>query len=252
MRGRLVVGNWKMHGELAATARLLQALKAALTPVEGCAFAVCVPFPYLAQAAEALRGSALAWGAQDLSEHDAGAFTGEVSGNMLRDFACRYAIVGHSERRTLHGETDRTAGAKLGAALRSGLTPIVCVGETLAERERGDTEAVLARQIDALLQAQGVGALARSLLAYEPVWAIGTGHTATPDQAQRAHAFIRGRIAAADAAIAADLSVLYGGSVKSSNARELFSMPDVDGGLIGGASLAAGDFLAICAALSQR
>ncbi len=250
MRRRLSVGNWKMHGSLAANRQLLGALKASLTPKEGAGYAVCVPFPYLAQAASELQDSAVAWGAQSLSEHDAGAYTGEVSGAMIREFGCRYVIVGHSERRTLYGETDARVAAKLGAALRHGLTPIVCIGESLVERDRGETEQVLKRQLEAVISAQGVAALSQSVLAYEPIWAIGTGRTATPQQAQGAHAFVRAQVAARDAETARELTILYGGSVKPGNAAELFGMPDVDGGLIGGASLAAEDFLGICRALA--
>ncbi|HKW37388.1 MAG TPA: triose-phosphate isomerase [Burkholderiales bacterium] len=247
MRARLVAGNWKMHGSLSANAGLLGALKAGLADSGGVAHAVCVPFPYLAQVSAALAGSAIAWGAQNLSEHDSGAYTGEVSGAMLREFGCRYAIVGHSERRALYGEDDVRVTAKFAAARRAGLTPILCVGETLAERERGDTEKVVARQLDAVVGAAGIAALAGAVLAYEPVWAIGTGMNATPKQAQEVHAFLRARLAARDKALA-NLTILYGGSVKAANAEELFAMPDIDGGLIGGASLAAADFIAICAA----
>jgi triosephosphate isomerase len=246
MRRKLVVGNWKMHGNLASNARLLDALRAGLSPAGGRGYAVCAPYPYLGQLAERLKGSAVAWGAQDVSEHDSGAYTGEVSGAMLKDFGCLYAIVGHSERRALYGDTDAIVAAKFAAALRNGLTPIVCIGETLEQRERGETEAVLARQLQPVLDAEGVGALARAVVAYEPVWAIGTGRTATPAQAQASHEFVRGQVARRDAAVAAGLTLLYGGSVKAANAAELFGMPDVDGGLIGGASLVADDFVAIC------
>jgi triosephosphate isomerase (TIM) len=248
MRARLVAGNWKMHGSLAANARLLDALKAELKPSNGVRCAVCAPYPYLAQVAQALAGSRIAWGAQDVSEHDAGAYTGDVSAAMLKEFGCRYAIVGHSERRSLHGEDDARVAAKFLAARRAGLTPILCVGETLAERERDATESVIRRQLGAVLDAAGAAALAESVLAYEPVWAIGTGKTASPRQAQEAHAFIRGQVAERSGNVARGLTILYGGSVKPGNARELFTMPDVDGGLIGGASLAAADFIAICAA----
>jgi triosephosphate isomerase len=209
---------------------------------------VCVPFPYLQQAQAVLGSSAVAWGAQDVSAHAQGAYTGEVSAAMLADFACRYVIVGHSERRCLHGESDAQVVAKLKAALAGGLTPILCVGETLAEREGGQTEAVVSRQLDAVLEACGVEVLARSVLAYEPVWAIGTGRTATPAQAQEVHAVLRQRIAAAAADVAAGLRILYGGSVKAANASELFAQPDIDGGLVGGASLVAEEFLAIARA----
>jgi triosephosphate isomerase len=248
MRTRLVAGNWKMHGSRATNARLLEAVKAGAQQAPGVAIAVCVPFPYLQQAAAALEGTPVAWGGQTLSEHDAGAYTGEVSGAMLRDLGCRYVIVGHSERRTLYGERDAQVAAKFLAAGRAGLIPILCVGETLEERERGATEEVIARQLGAVIDAAGVAGLAGAVVAYEPVWAIGTGRTASPGQAQDVHAFIRHRIGAADAETAARLPILYGGSVKPANARELFAQLDVDGGLIGGAALVADDFVAICKA----
>jgi triosephosphate isomerase len=248
MRTRLVAGNWKMNGSRAANARLLDAIKAGVAKAPGVAVAVCVPFPYLQQVAAALEGSAVAWGAQTLSEHDAGAYTGEVSGSMLRDFGCRHVLVGHSERRALYGERDAQVAAKFLAARRAGLTPLLCVGETLDERERGATEEVIARQLGAVIDAAGASALAGAVVAYEPVWAIGTGRTASPAQAQAVHAFIRRRVGAVDPATAAGLAILYGGSVKPANARELFAQPDVDGGLIGGAALVAEDFLAICEA----
>ncbi|MGE5792746.1 MAG: triose-phosphate isomerase [Bacteroidota bacterium] len=252
MRKRLVAGNWKMHGSLAANQRLLESVKAGAASAPGVDSAVCVPFPYLHQAAAVLGGSAVAWGAQTLSEHDAGAYTGEVSGAMLRELGCRYVIVGHSERRQLYGERDAQVAAKFGAAQRVGLVPILCVGETLAEREQGATEEVVGRQLQAVLHASGVGAFADAVIAYEPVWAIGTGRTATPEQAQALHAFIRGRVAAADPGLAGELPVLYGGSVKPANAAALFAMPDIDGGLIGGAALVAEDFLAICRAAAKQ
>jgi triosephosphate isomerase len=248
MRARLVAGNWKMHGSLAANQRLLEAVGRGAPRAAGVETTVCVPFPYLQQAGTALSGSPVAWGAQTLSEHDAGAYTGEVSGAMLRDLGCRYVIVGHSERRALFGERDPQIAAKFAAAQRAGLIPILCVGETLAEREQGATEGVVGRQLRAVMDLAGAGALAAAVLAYEPVWAIGTGHTASPEQAQAVHAFLRALVGAADPAVAARLPVLYGGSVKAGNARELFAMPDIDGGLIGGASLVAEEFLAICGA----
>ena len=245
MRSKVVAGNWKLNGSLAANQALLSALLAE-NPRQGpVACAVCVPSPYLAQAKGMLEGSGIAWGSQDVSRFDKGAYTGEVSGAMLADLGCRYVIVGHSERRTIFGEGDATVVGKYAAARRAGLTPIFCVGETLAERERGDTETVLARQLDALLHQGGAAQLAEGIVAYEPVWAIGTGRTATSAQAQEAHGFLRGRIAAQDKAVAARVPILYGGSVKGSNAAELFAMPDVDGGLVGGASLVAQDFMAI-------
>ena len=241
-----------MHGSRAANAPLLDAVKAGAGRAAGVSIAVCVPFPYLQETAVALAGTAIAWGGQTLSEHEAGAYTGEVSGGMLRDFGCTYVIVGHSERRALYGEDDGRVAAKFAAARRAGLTPILCVGETLAERERGSTEAVVARQLAAVIDAGGAGALAGAVVAYEPVWAIGTGRTATPEQAQAVHAFIRARVAASDRAIAASLPILYGGSVKAGNAAELFAQADVDGGLIGGASLIAADFVAICVAAARQ
>jgi triosephosphate isomerase len=246
MRRKLVVGNWKMHGSLAANAALLQAL--AGKSEQGAEVAVCVPFPYLYQAQAALKDTAVAWGAQDVSEHAQGAYTGEVSAAMLSDFGCRYVVIGHSERRSLYGESDEHAAAKVKAALAGGLVPILCVGETLAERETGRTEAVVSRQLDVVLRYCGVEALAAAVLAYEPVWAIGTGRTATPGQAQQVHAFLRQRVASADADVAAGLQILYGGSVKAANAGELFAQPDIDGGLVGGASLVAEEFLAIARA----
>jgi triosephosphate isomerase len=252
MRTRFVAGNWKMHGSRAANAPLLDALKAGTARAPGVSIALCVPFPYLQETAAALAGTGIAWGAQTLSEHDAGAYTGEVSGGMLRDFGCTYVIVGHSERRALYGEDDARVAAKFAAARRAGLTPILCVGETLEERERGRTEAVVARQLAAVIDAGGAAALGGAVLAYEPVWAIGTGRTAAPGEAQAVHAFIRARIAASDAAVAASRPILYGGSVKPGNAAELFAQADVDGGLIGGASLVAADFLAICLAAVRK
>ena len=248
MRKKLVAGNWKMHGSLAENAALLAAIKPALAGIEA---AVCVPFPYLAQAQAALAGSTIAWGAQNVSEQAKGAFTGEVSASMLLDFGCRYVIVGHSERRSLYGESDDLVARKYMAAQAAGLTPILCVGESLAEREAGVTEAVVARQLDAVMQAAGVDSLANAVVAYEPVWAIGTGKTASPEQAQAVHAFIRGKIAALDAAVADGLVIQYGGSVKAANAAELMAQPDIDGGLIGGASLVADEFIAICRAAAK-
>ncbi|HEX8988631.1 MAG TPA: triose-phosphate isomerase [Rhodocyclaceae bacterium] len=246
-RRKFVAGNWKMHGSLAGNLTLLHAVRAGVEKL-GAQVAVCVPYPYLPQAQAVLGGSNVAWGAQDVSEHVQGAYTGEVSAPMLNDFGCRYAIVGHSERRSYYGDTDELVAAKAAAALAAGLTPIVCVGETLAEREANVTAQVVTRQLDAVLARIGAGGLAKSVVAYEPVWAIGTGKTATPAQAQEVHALIRARAAQADAAMAAGLQILYGGSVKPGNAAELFSQPDIDGGLIGGAALVAADFIAICAA----
>ena len=247
MRRKLVAGNWKMHGSLAENEALLAGVLAGMAGVKA-GVAVCVPFPYLAQAQARLTGTAVAWGAQNLSQHSKGAYTGEVSVSMLKDFGCAYALVGHSERRALYGEDDALVAEKFAAVQSAGLTPILCVGETLAEREGGITEAVVARQLDAVISRCGVAALAKSVVAYEPVWAIGTGRTASPEQAQAVHAFIRGKIRGLDAAVAEGLVIQYGGSVKASNATELFGQPDIDGGLIGGASLNAVEFLAICKA----
>ncbi|MFZ5525437.1 MAG: triose-phosphate isomerase [Pseudomonadota bacterium] len=245
---KLVVGNWKMHGSRSANAELLQGLLAAdlSTSAPRADVAVCPPFVYLADAVTALQGSAVAVGSQDVSVQAQGAFTGEVAGPMLRELGVCYAIVGHSERRTYHAESDQLVADKARAALSHGLVPIVCVGETLAEREADQTEAVVGRQLQAVIDTLGVD-LARVVVAYEPVWAIGTGKTASPEQAQAVHAFLRARLTAAQAD-AARVPLLYGGSVKPDNAAELFSQADIDGGLIGGASLKAADFAAIARA----
>ncbi|MDP1924973.1 MAG: triose-phosphate isomerase [Thiobacillus sp.] len=248
MRKKLVAGNWKMQGSLAENAALLEALKPALAGIEA---VVCVPFPYLAQAQAVLGGSSIAWGAQNLSEQTKGAFTGEVSASMLVDFGCRYVIVGHSERRSLYGESDELVASKYVVAQAAGLTPILCVGESLDERESGVTEAVVARQLDAVIKVAGVESLAQAVVAYEPVWAIGTGKTASPEQAQAVHAFIRGKIATLNSKVADQLVIQYGGSVKAANAAELMVQPDIDGGLIGGASLVADEFVAICRAAAK-
>jgi triosephosphate isomerase len=251
LRQPLVAGNWKMHGSRAEAARLVGEL---ITRGAGSGEAevlVCPPFPYLAEIRNQLQGSRIGLGSQDVCAEDVGAFTGEVSAAMLADVGCRYAIVGHSERRALYAEGDALVARKFAAAGRQALVPILCVGESLEERERNETRAVVLRQLDAVLAAAGAAAFARAVVAYEPVWAIGTGRTATAAQAQEVHALIRGRIAEKDATIAASLRVLYGGSVKAANAAELFSMPDVDGGLIGGASLKADEFASICAACDR-
>ncbi|HEY0665374.1 MAG TPA: triose-phosphate isomerase [Gallionella sp.] len=248
MRRKFVAGNWKMNGALARNAELLDAVRDGMKGIQGVDCAVCVPFPYLAQAQDKLSGSKVKWGAQDVHQLDKGAYTGEVSAAMLRDFGCGYVIVGHSERRAYYGESSRLVAEKFLAAQQGGLSPILCVGESLEQRESGVTERVVAEQLDALLELGGVQALRGSVVAYEPVWAIGTGKTATSEQAQAVHAFIRQRVASHDGQIAAGLCILYGGSVKANNAAELFAMPDIDGGLIGGASLVADEFLAICRA----
>ncbi len=244
MRRKLVAGNWKMHGNHAANAELLAGITAA-RPF-GCDVAVCVPFPYLSEAAVALAGGDVRWGAQDCSAHELGAYTGEVSAAMLAEFGCRYAIVGHSERRQYHGETDQQVADKAKAALAKGITPIVCVGETLAQREAGETEAVVKRQLSAVIHTLGHCA-GEMVVAYEPVWAIGTGKVATPEQAQAVHALLRAQLRAATPQADA-MKILYGGSMKPDNAVTLLAQADIDGGLIGGASLKAADFVAICRA----
>lgn len=247
MRTKLVAGNWKMNGSKASTRALIEAIKRGIGDVKA-EVAICPPAVYLTEAEALLRGTRMALGAQNLCSESAGAYTGEIAASMLVDVGCRYVIIGHSERRTYYGEDDAGVAQKFRQALQAKLTPILCVGEYLEERERGATEAVIARQLDAVLDAAGVEAFAQAVLAYEPVWAIGTGKTATPQQAQAVHAFIRQRIAARNGTIAQRLRILYGGSVKSANARQLFEMPDIDGGLIGGASLDADEFLTICRA----
>ena len=244
-RDRLVAANWKMNGQRADNARWLEAFRAR---PPSCEAVVCPPYVYLEQVVAALRGIAAAAGAQDVADRPAGAWTGEVSAEMLVDAGAGWVIVGHSERRANFGDTDAVVAAKVQRALDAGLRPIVCVGETLQQREQGATAEVIARQVAAVLDTCGATALAHGALAYEPVWAIGTGRTASPQQAQEVHAAIRAQIARADAGAAAALRLLYGGSVKPGNAGELFSQPDIDGGLIGGASLVVEDFLAICAA----
>jgi len=237
-----------MYGRLASNKALLQGVLDGVRELRSADYAVCVPYPYLAQAQNLLQGSNVAWGAQNISPNEEGAFTGAVAPSMLTDFACSYVIIGHSERRGLFHESNEIAAAKFEAAQKAGLTPIFCVGETLAERESGVTEQVVAKQLDAVLVRFGAKALSKAVIAYEPVWAIGTGKTASPEQAQAVHAFIRQRVAQQDVEVAAGLCILYGGSVKANNAPELFGMADIDGGLIGGASLVAEDFVAICRA----
>jgi triosephosphate isomerase (TIM) len=248
MRSKLVAGNWKMNGNLASNQALLKSLIPLLASVTRARCAVCVPYPYLAQTEQVLRGQGISWGAQDVCEFEHGAYTGGVSAGMVADFGCRFVIVGHSERRALFGDTDAVVAKKFAAVLKAGLTPILCVGETLAERESGVMEQVIARQMDAVIALSGVAALGQAVMAYEPVWAIGTGKTATPEQAQAVHAFIRGRIAEHDMRVADGLPILYGGSVKAANAAQLFAMADIAGGLIGGAALVAEEFAAICKA----
>ncbi|HTL15392.1 MAG TPA: triose-phosphate isomerase [Thermomonas sp.] len=247
MRRRIVAGNWKLQGDRAFARALLDALAAADAPA-GVERVVLPPFPYLAELAQAYAGRGLAFGAQDVSAHASGAYTGEVSAAMLADVGARYVLVGHSERRQYHAEGSALVAGKFVAAQAAGLVPVLCVGETLDEREAGRTEAVIAGQLRPVLDLAGAAAFGGAVVAYEPVWAIGTGRTASPGQAQAVHAFIRGEVAARDATIADSLPLLYGGSVKPDNAASLFAQADVDGGLVGGASLVAGDFLAIAAA----
>ena len=245
MRQPLVAGNWKMNGSLDSIKPLVEGIKAGKDAVSTAEMAVCPPFVYVAQVAQMLAGTKVAVGAQDVSDQEAGAFTGEIAPGMLIDIGCKYVIVGHSERRSLYGESDEFTARKFAAARKAGLVPILCVGELLEEREQGITEAVVARQLDAVIKLEGIAALGDAVIAYEPVWAIGTGKTASPQQAQQVHAFIRGKLAALDAGIAENVQILYGGSMNAGNAAELLAMSDIDGGLIGGASLKADDFLAI-------
>jgi triosephosphate isomerase len=244
MRRKLVVGNWKMHGSRAANEPLLAAI--AQGRPYACDVAVCAPFPYIAEVAVAFAASDLRWGAQDCSVHEQGAYTGEVSAAMLAEFGCRYCLVGHSERRQYHQENDQLVADKAKAALAKGVTPIVCVGESLAQRDAGETDAVVKRQLSAVIHTLAHCA-GEMVVAYEPVWAIGTGRTATPEQAQAVHALLRAQLHAATPH-AAQMKILYGGSVKADNAASLFGQPDIDGGLIGGASLKANEFIAICRA----
>ncbi len=248
MRRPIVAGNWKLHGSRADNARLIEELMAQLPSKATGTCIVCPPFVYLQECARILRGSSIELGAQDVCAEAQGAFTGEVSAVMLKDVGAEYVIVGHSERRLIYRESDQLVARKFAAAQSKSLIPILCVGEQLAEREANRMQDVVQRQLDAVLELCGVDAFAQAVIAYEPVWAIGTGRNASPEQAQDVHAFIRARLSARSAKIAAETRVLYGGSVKASNAAELFAMPDVDGGLIGGASLKADEFLAILAA----
>jgi len=246
MRKVLIAGNWKMNGSRASIKTLLDGIKAGIAAVNKADVAVCAPFIYLPDVAEQLAGTAIAWGAQNVSTEAKGAFTGEIAASMIADFNCKYIIVGHSERRSLYGETDEIVAKKFGVVVEAGMTPIFCVGETLEEREKGITEEVVARQVQAVIDMHGAAMLGKGVIAYEPVWAIGTGKTASPQQAQEVHAFIRGMIARADAGVAEKIIIQYGGSMNAANAKELLAQPDIDGGLIGGASLKAEDFLTIC------
>lgn len=248
MRKILVAGNWKLNGSLAKTESLINNILSGMGSVKAADVAVCPPYPYLATAQSLLKGSAVYLGGQNVSDQDGGAYTGEVSAAMLKEFGCHYVIVGHSERRSLFAESDEFTARKFAAAQTAGLVPILCLGELLEERESGITEEVVARQLDAVINLSGVASLENSVIAYEPVWAIGTGKTASPEQAQAVHEFIRNRIAGHNGAVAEKVQILYGGSVKPDNAAELFAKADIDGGLIGGASLQAEDFLGICGA----
>jgi triosephosphate isomerase (TIM) len=248
MRQPLVAGNWKMNGSRASVKALLDGLLEGVSAVTNAEVAVCAPHVFLADVQAQLQGSAIAWGGQDVSVHDAGAYTGETAGSMLVDYGCKYVIIGHSERRQYHGETDQTVAEKFTAARKVGLVPLFCIGETLEERESGVMEQVLSRQVDAVIEHCGVEMLGEGVIAYEPVWAIGTGKTASPEQAQEVHAFIRNRVAASSQSVADGLRILYGGSMNPGNAAELMAQPDIDGGLIGGASLKPADFLAVCTA----
>lgn len=251
MRRKLVAGNWKMHGSLVTNNQLLDEIIKGLQGSHDADYAVCVPYPYLPSVKSSLQNSNIAWGAQNVSQYEKGAYTGEISASMLNDFECRYVIVGHSERRALYGESSFIVAEKFLAAQKSGIIPILCVGETLEQRESGVTERIIEEQLTTVINLSGVESLQKAVIAYEPVWAIGTGKTATPQQAQDVHTFIRSVISKLNSNTAKELVILYGGSVKANNAAELFLMPDIDGGLIGGASLIASDFVAICQAIQN-
>ena len=246
MRRIMVAGNWKMHGSREMVRELLEGVIEGTSPDAGADVVVFPPFPYLQTVQELAAGTHVKWGGQTLNPEPKGAHTGEVAGNMLLDFGCVYVLVGHSERRAIYGETNIDVADRFAAAQAAGLVPVLCVGETIEQREAGQTEQIVGEQIGAVLDRTGVSAFENAIVAYEPVWAIGTGHTASPEQAQAVHAFIRNKFAALDDTIAGHLRILYGGSVKGSNAAELFAQDDIDGGLVGGASLTVEDFLAIC------
>lgn len=248
MRQPLVAGNWKLNGNKQFVDNLLQGILDGLQDVKKAEVAVCAPYIYIPQVADSLKNSSIKYGAQNVSEYESGAYTGEISAPMLQEFGCNYAIVGHSERRSIYGESDQQVANKFVAAQKAGIRPILCVGELLEERESGETEAVVARQLDAVVETAGIDSLKDAVIAYEPVWAIGTGKTASPEQAQEVHAFIRQRLANNSVEVADLVQILYGGSVKADNAQSLFAQADIDGGLIGGASLDAKDFLSICCA----
>ncbi len=245
MRRTLIAGNWKMNGSLASIEALIAGIKTGLSEVDKADMAVCPPFVYIPRVRELIGDAPLALGSQNICDQASGAYTGEISGAMLQEFGCRYAIIGHSERRSLYGETDALIAARFAMALETGITPILCVGETLEQREADVTEQVVGEQLDAVIERSGIESIGQCVIAYEPVWAIGTGKTASPEQAQAVHAYIRGKLAAQHAEVAEKVQILYGGSMNAGNAAELLSQPDIDGGLIGGASLKADDFLAI-------
>ncbi|MCF6294007.1 MAG: triose-phosphate isomerase [Robiginitomaculum sp.] len=248
MRKPFVAGNWKMNGSSASIKTLVGGILDGMGRVKNAEVVVCPSFVYLSEVAQLLAGSAVEFGSQDVAKEESGAYTGEVAVSMLKDMACKYAIIGHSERRAYYGDTDEIVAEKFIAAQKGGLTPILCVGELLEEREAGQTEAVVERQLQAVVGRAGIRALESAVIAYEPVWAIGTGKTASPEQAQAVHAFIRQWMSKEDSAVAEKVQILYGGSVKAANANELFSQTDIDGGLIGGASLSAEEFISICEA----
>jgi triosephosphate isomerase len=251
MRQPLIAGNWKMNGSRESVEALSDSIKAGIAEVDTAEVAVCAPHIFLGDVQNQLNGTPVAWGGQDISVHESGAYTGETAGSMLMDYGCKYVIIGHSERRTYHAESDDAVAQKFAAARKAGLVPIFCIGETLEEREQGITEDVVARQIDAVVNACGIEMLGEGVIAYEPVWAIGTGKTATPEQAQEVHAFIRQRVAQSDAGVAQGIQILYGGSMNAGNAADLLAQVDIDGGLIGGASLKAEDFLTIAKAANS-
>ena len=248
MRQPLVAGNWKMNGSRESVKALLDGIKAGMGDVTTAEVAVCSPHILLGYVQKQLDGSAIAWGGQDISAHESGAYTGETAGGMLAEFGCKYVIIGHSERRQYHGESNEDVAEKFAAARKAGLVPIFCIGETLEQRESGTMEDVLAGQVDAVISACGADMLGEGVIAYEPVWAIGTGKTATPEQAQEVHAWIRNRVAQSSAEVAEKIQILYGGSMNPGNASDLLAQADIDGGLIGGASLKPADFLAVCTA----
>jgi triosephosphate isomerase len=248
-RRRLVAGNWKMNGSLEAARELVSGIiNGMMNTGSGCEVVVFPPFPYLGLIQDLAKGSDLGWGGQNLSDQVSGAYTGEIAAEMLLEFGCRYVLTGHSERRSYFGDSDQWVAAKVARAQQASLVPVLCVGETLEQREAGETEAIVAAQIDAVLERVGIAGFGQLVVAYEPVWAIGTGRTASPQQAQDVHAFIRSKLGALNGTIADQIRILYGGSVKGANAAELFGMQDIDGGLIGGASLTHGEFLKICLA----